>query len=81
MAANSAVSAPMPATTVLESGAMREQHVGPRHQVDAGRHHRGGVDQGGDRRGPGHGVGQPGVERDLRRLAGAAEEQEQRDRR
>ena len=40
-------------------------------QVDAGRDHRGGVDERGDRRRAGHRVGQPDVERDLRALAGA----------
>ena len=40
-----------------------------RHQVDAGRHHRRRVDQRRDRRRAGHGVGQPDVQRDLRRLA------------
>jgi len=47
-----------------------------RHQVDAGRDHGGGVDQCRHRRRPGHGVGQPDVEWDLRRLAGGADEQQ-----
>ena len=61
-------------------GRRRQQVEGvhARHHVDAGRHHGGGVDQRRDRRGAGHGVGQPDVKRDLRRLAGGADEQEQR---
>ena len=46
-------------------------------QVDARGDHGGGVDERRDRRRAGHGVGQPDVERDLRALAGAAEEEEQ----
>ncbi len=46
-----------------------EEHVGAGDQVDAGRDHGGGVDQGADRRGAGHGVGQPGLQRQLGRLA------------
>ena len=80
VAAKSAVSAPTPATTGLAHRRQREQHVGPCDQVHAGGHHRGGVDQRGDRRRAGHRVGQPDVERDLGRLAGAAEEEEQGDR-
>ena len=46
------------------------------HEVDAGRDHRRGVDQGADRRRAFHGVGQPHVQRELGRLAGRpAEEQ------
>jgi hypothetical protein len=44
-------------------GRMGEQHVGARHDVDAGGHHGGGVDQRADGRGAFHGVGQPDVER------------------
>ena len=58
----------------------REQHVASRDQVDAGRDHRRRVDERRDRRRAGHGVGQPDVERDLRALAGASEEQKQADR-
>ena len=57
-----------------------EQHGAAGHQIDAGRHHGGGVDQ---RRNGGralHGVREPRVQGDLRRLAGAPEKQEQRDR-
>jgi hypothetical protein len=38
------------------------------------------VDEGGDRRRAGHGVGQPDVERDLRALATSAEEEEEAER-
>ena len=54
-----------------------EHRVAPDH-VDARGHHRRGVDQRGDRRRAFHRVGQPDVERNLRRLAGGAEEQQQR---
>ena len=56
-----------------------EQRGRARHHVDAGRDHGGGVDQGGDRRGAFHGVGQPDVERKLRGFAGGADEQAERD--
>ncbi len=56
----------------------RIEEAHPRDHVDAGRHHGGGVDQRRNRRRAGHGVGQPHVERNLRRLAGGADEQEQR---
>ena len=50
-----------------------------RDHVDAGGDHGRGVDQRGDRRGAFHGVRQPDVERDLRGLAGGAEDQQKRD--
>ena len=40
-----AVKAPMPATTSMAVGACGEDRVGARDQVDAGRHHRRGVDE------------------------------------
>ena len=43
----------------------REDRIEAAHQVDAGGHHRGGVDQGADGRGAFHGVGQPDVQREL----------------
>ena len=49
----------------------------PAHEEDAGLHHRGAVQIGGDRRGRRHGVRQPEVERELRRLGEAATEHEQ----
>ncbi len=53
-----------------------EQRVHAGDQVDAGRHHRGRVDQRGDRRRALHGVGQPCVQRDLRALGERAHEQQ-----
>ncbi len=55
----------------------REDRIEAAHQVDAGGHHRGGVDQGADRRGALHGVGQPDVQGKLRALAHAAAEDPQ----
>ncbi len=56
---------------------VEEDRVEPGDQVDAGHHHGGGVDEGRHRRGTGHGVGQPGVQRELARLGGHAAEQAQ----
>ena len=53
--------------------------VHARDHVHARRHHGGRVDQRADRRGAFHGVRQPDVQRNLRRLAGGADEQQQRD--
>ena len=50
-----------------------------RDHVDAGRDHGGGVDEGGDRGGAFHGVGQPDVERNLRGFAGGAEDEQEGD--
>ena len=76
--AKSAVAAPTTATTSQRLGRVAEQHgVAPDH-VHAGRHHRRGVDEGRDRRRAFHGVRQPDVERNLRRLAGGADEEQQR---
>ena len=55
----------------------REQEVHPAHHVDAGGYHRRRMDEGADRRRPGHGVWQPHVQRNLSRLSGRANEQEQ----
>ena len=63
----------------LRDRRQREQHVAARDQVHAGRHHRRRVDQRRDRRRARHRVGEPDVERDLRALAGASEEQEETD--
>ena len=57
-----------------------EQHVRAHDEVDAGRHHRRRVDQRRHRRGTLHRVGEPDVQRQLRRLADRAGEQEQGDR-
>ena len=74
----SAVAAPIDRDDRQRHRRVREQHgVAPDH-VDAGRHHRRRVDQRGDRRRAFHRVRQPDVERNLRRLAGRAEEQQQR---
>ena len=56
-----------------------EEDVGAGDHVDAGRHHGGGVNEGADGGGSFHGVGEPGVERDLGRLAGGPQEEEERD--
>ncbi len=74
VAAKIAVSAPITATTSEMPGASWYKHVRAGHHVDAGGHHRRRVDQGGDRRGAGHGVRQPDVERNLGALAGRAGE-------
>ena len=58
-----------------------QQRVHPAQQVDPGRDHGGGVDEGRDRRRALHGVGQPVEQRDLGRLAGGGQEQEQHRRR
>ena len=63
----------------LRDGRQRKQRVGARDHVNAGRHHGGGVDERRDRRGAGHGVRQPDIERDLRALAGGAQQQQQGD--
>ena len=49
----------------------------PRHQEDARRHHGRGMNQRADRRGPFHGVGQPGVQRELPRFADRSGEDSQ----
>ena len=60
----------------LHRGCQFEQHMGARDKVDASRHHRGSVDQGADGRRARHGIGQPGLQGQLRRLAhGAAQQQ------
>ena len=57
-----------------------EQRITAADEVDAGRHHGGGVDQGAHRRRTFHGVRQPNVKRELRRLADAAQENAQASR-
>jgi hypothetical protein len=73
------VSAPIVATTPIAIGAIENRKLEPADHVDAGGHHRGRVDERADRRGTGHRVGQPDVERDLRALAGRAAEEQQTD--
>ena len=70
----SAVSAPIDPTSTRASRRRVPQRRAARDQVDAGGHHRRGVDQRRDRRRAFHRVGEPGVQRDLRRLRGAADE-------
>ena len=53
--------------------------MAPGHHVHAGGHHGGGVDQGADRGGAFHGIGQPGIEGDLGRFAGGPHEEQQGD--
>ena len=72
-AARSAVSAPFQATIASTFGVSANSHSSPRQQVHARRHHRRRVNQRRDRRRPFHRVGQPDVQRELRRLAHRAE--------
>ncbi len=58
-------------------GSQGEEHVAAHHHVDTGGDHGGGMDQGADRCGALHGVGQPDIERDLCRLAGGADKEQQ----
>ncbi len=74
-AASSAVSAPtldhrQPPVRHIFKG-----RVEARQQVDAGVDHRGGMDQGADRGGRFHGVGQPGLEGHLRRFGGRGDQE------
>ncbi len=62
---------------VHRRGGEIEEKIGPRHHVDARRHHRRRMDQRADGRGALHRVGKPDEERNLRALAGRpAEEKE-----
>ena len=79
VAAKIAVVAPMKMTKAWAVGRQLEQRRQPRHHEHAGGHHGGGVDERGDRRRALHGVGQPGVQQELRRLAHRAHEQQQTD--
>ena len=54
---------------------MLEDHIRARQHIKTGRHHGRRMNQGGDRRRPGHGIRQPDVERELRRLATGANHQ------
>ena len=58
---------------------MAEDRVGPGNEVDAGVDHGRGVDQGGDRSGAFHSVGQPDVEGELGALADGAAQEQRRD--
>ena len=79
--ATSSVTAPSPAARSCTLGAALEERVRAHDQVDAGGHHRRGVDERADRRRALHRVRQPGVQRDLRRLRDRAAEQAERDQR
>ena len=61
------------------SGDGAKSEVRARDHVDAGRDHRRGVDEGGDGRRAFHRVRQPDVQRELRALAGRAEQEQQAD--
>ena len=67
----------MMAMTRVPSADRCEHRVHAAQQVDTGRHHGGGVDERRDRRRALHGVGQPVEERDLGRLAGGGQEEQQ----
>ena len=69
VAANSAVSPPTQATTCNDSGASRNRGVHARNEVDACCHHCCRVDERRNRRGPFHGIREPYIQRQLRRLA------------
>ena len=64
---------------VVHGGRVFEDHVRARDEVDAGRHHRRGVDERRDRGGAFHRVGKPCLERELRRLRDGAHQQAERD--
>ena len=77
VAAKNAVIAPITVTTVSADGRKLEQRRQPGNHEDARRHHGRGMDEGGDWRRAFHGVGQPGVQQELRRLAHRAHEKKQ----
>ena len=58
-------------------GREHEQSIRTRNHVDSRRHHGRGMDERGNRCGAFHGVGQPDVERKLRRLAAGSDEEQQ----
>ena len=58
--------------------ALEEDRVEARAEVDAGDDHRRGVDERGDGSGTGHGVGEPGMERELTALADDPDEEADR---
>ena len=75
IAASSAVSAPIDADELRASRRRVPERRAARDQIDAGGHHRRGVDQGRDRGRAFHRVGQPGLQRNLRRFRGAGDEE------
>ena len=78
VAANSAVRQPIDGDDGHGHRRVQEEHVRARDHVHARGHHGGGVNQRADRRGAFHGVGQPDVQRNLRGLAGRADQQQKR---
>ena len=58
-------------------GREHEQSVRARDHIDASRHHRRGMDKRGHRSGAFHSIGQPDVERKLRRFAAGSDEEQQ----
>ena len=62
------------------AGAGGKERGRPRDQVDAGGHHRGGMDQGAGGGGALHGIWQPDVQRQLGALATGRQQEEQTDR-
>ena len=78
VAANSAVVAPMKARRRARRRVLEQRRAAGDHEHAGGDHGRG-MDQGRDRRRALHGVGQPGVQRQLRRLAHGADEQQEAD--
>ncbi len=78
-AAKIAVNAPSDGDQQHGGWRQHKQGVAARHHVDAGGDHRGGMDQGADRRRAFHGVGQPDVERHLRRFPHRSNEQQNAD--
>ncbi len=77
--ATTSVMAPSPAASSSTRGAASKSGFVRDDQVDPGGDHRRGVDEGADRRRAFHRVGEPGVERKLRRLGDRAAEQPERD--
>ena len=79
VAANIAVVAPMKVTKAEASGDSENSGDSRATMNTPGGHHGRGMDQRRDRRRALHGVGQPGMQQELRRLAHRAHEQQQAD--
>ena len=69
-----------PRDHVVRPTGLGQQWIEPRRQEDARGDHRGRVDESRDGRRTGHGIGQPDEQRQLGRLAGRREEEQQHDR-
>jgi hypothetical protein len=78
VAAKKAVAKPITATVSIVMGAFRNS-VAARAHIDSGGHHGGRVDESGHWGRASHRVGQPDIQRNLRRLSGGAHQQQQRD--